>query len=461
MIFLKIFKIFLLFFFICASLRAAENKSFYLNEHCRVEFTPTNELIASLLMDYAREINNSFNKIFPKKKQHNKKKLNRKFIIFISDDTQKSITFEQDHRTTRISVGGVTPNFPGDYDFLHDLFTAIAIQANPDSHTKLQKKWKLPHWVFLAIHSKVKNSISGFKIIRNTKHIPGLKIFLERDFFPDPLHIESCNGSLMSNIEIYFLQDYCRLLLDLCIMYSNRKYNAAENYLRTLYREGNSSDQAVFQRVIINFLLQHANQHIIRMLDDPAKYSEKEQLNIFLKFHSVHLAFSFASPADTTYLKKRFKELQKVRFIEIGKDNKPTGKIIESTIDKLPVLIRKYPIVANYMNLKRGEILHLRNISSSFMNSEINNLVELLANVKDSWLFGTTQSEIRNACAKIEQKMNEFEKFERFLEKIETEQLSPFQIFPHEFSIEREHRNITVPASFLRKLEEVEKEYLK
>ena len=48
-----------------------------------------------------------------------------------------------------------------------------------------------------------------------------------------------------------------------------------------------------------------------------------------------------------------------------------------------------------------------------------------------------------------------------YLEKIESENLSPFQVFPYEFSVEKEHRNVTVPASVLKKLDEAEKSYLK
>lgn len=460
MIFSKIFKIFLLFLLFPAVLSAAKDRSFYLNEHCQIEFTPTNELVTPLLMEYAREVNNRMTAIFPGKDRRTEKKKHRKFTIFISDDTQKTMTVKSDRRNITISLGGVTPDFPGDYRFLHNLFSAVAIQAIPYEQEKVRTNWKLPHWFFLALHSKVKNAFTGQKILRSSKTIPGVRLFLEKNFFPDPLQIESCNGELMSNIEIFFIQDYCRLLLDLCTMYANKEPNAAGIYLRELYLAENSSDPAVFQRIIIRFLQKHAELHLKRMLDDPSKYTEKEQLDIFLKFHAGHLAFSYSSPAPANYLKQRFQELKKVRFTEIGKDRKPTGKIIESTIDQLPVLIRKYPIVVDVLHLKRGELLYFRSIASSFLTAEANDLIELLANVKDSWLFGTSQSEIRKSCQKLEEKIAEFEKIELFLEKTETENLSPFQIFPHEFSIEKEHRNITVPESFLHKLEEAEKSYL-
>lgn len=444
-----------------SAVSAAERRNFYLNEHCDVEFTPTNELITPLLLEYAREVNSRISEIFPRKQRKTDRKKQRKFTIFISDDTQNSLSVKSNRNHITITVGGVTPNFPANYNFLHNLFSAITIQAMPYEQEKVRSNWKIPHWFFLALHSKVKNAFTGQKILRSSRSIPGVRIFLENNFFPDPLKIESCNGSLMSNIEIFFIQDYCRLLLDLCNMYSTKEQNAAGNYLRELYLAENSSDPAVFQRIVISFLQQHAVQHLKRMLDDPAKYSEKQQLDIFLKFHAGHLAFSYSSPASASYLKQRFKELQQVRFTEIGKDNKPTGRIITGTIDQLPELIRKYPIVREVLHLKRGEFLHFRSIASSFLTSEVSELIELIANVKDSYFFGTSGSQIRKACRKIEKQISEFEKIELFLEKSETENLSPFQIFPYEFFIEKEHRNITVPASFLEKLEGIEKSYLK
>lgn len=461
MLFSKIFTIFLLFSVFCVSSAAVKTKSFYLNKYCDVEFTPANELVASLLMEYAREVNSRMEAIFPGGKRRIDKKLQRKFTIFISDDTQKNLIVKQDRRNIRITVGGVTPNFPGDYEFLHNLFSAVAIQAMPFGQEKVRTRWKLPHWFFLALHSKVKNAFAGHRIFRNSRSIPGIKIFLERNFFPDPLKIESCNGALMSNIEIYFIQDYCRLLLDLCTMFAAKGQNAAGTYLRELYLSENISDPAVFQRIVINFLRQHARLHLTRMLDDPDKYSEKEQLDVFLKFHAGHLAFSYSDPASANYLKRRFGELEKVRFIEIGQDGKPTGKIIESSISQLPVLIRQHPIVKDVILLKRGELLHFRSIASSFLTAEVSELIELLAGIRDSWLFGTSQSAIDKSCSKIRKKIADFEKIELLLEKTETEKLSPFQIFPYEFSIEKEHRNITVPSSFIRKLEEAENSYLK
>ena len=61
---------------------------------------------------------------------------------------------------------------------------------------------------------------------------------------------------------------------------------------------------------------------------------------------------------------------------------------------------------------------------------------------------------------KVEDKIRKFAAIEDFLEKTETGSLSPFQVFPYEFSIEKEHRNAGVPASLLQKLEQVEKSYL-
>ena len=88
-------------------------------------------------------------------------------------------------------------------------------------------------------------------------------------------------------------------------------------------------------------------------------------------------------------------------------------------------------------------------------------MIELIGNVQDSWLFGTSGKEIQQAIRDIEKKLQEFESVEAYLEKIESENLSPFQVFPYEFSVEKEHRNVTVPASVLKKLDEAEKSYLK
>ena len=121
-----------------------------------------------------------------------------------------------------------------------------------------------------------------------------------------------------------------------------------------------------------------------------------------MKFHAKHFAFSYGYPATVSYLKQYFKELQQVRFAQLGPDNKPDGNIIESSIDRFPELIRQYPYVKNVIRLKKGEILHFRSIASSFFSDEINRLIELIGNVQDSWLFGTSGKEIQQAIRDIE-----------------------------------------------------------
>ena len=460
MIFSKIFKIFLLFLLILLQMPYSEAGSFSLNNICELEFTPTNELISRQIMEYAKEINSNLEKIFPKHRQI-KKHLIRKFRIIFTDDTGNYMDVKQQNRNITITIGGLTPDFPGNYTFLHNFFSAITLQAMPYENEKVSTSWKLPHWVFLGLHSKIKNTFTGQKIFRSSRSIPGVRIFLEMDFFPDPILTESCNGEKMSNIEIFFMQDYCRLLLDLCTMFAGKSPNPTGIYLREIYLQQNISDPAVFQRVIMRFLQKHAQAHIKRMLDDPACYNEKQQMDIFLKFHAGHLAFSYSSPASSNYLRKRFEQLKKIRFTEVNDKKKPTGKIIESSIEKFPELVHKHSNCREVLQLKRGELLYFRSIASSFFSAEINHLIELLGNVKDSIFFGTSSREIRNACSAIEKRMDEFEKIEKFLEKTETAKLSPFQIFPYEFSIEKEHRNAAVPASFLDYLEKNEKSYLK
>ena len=331
----------------------------------------------------------------------------------------------------------------------------------PYENENVRTQWKLPHWIFLGIHSQIKNTFSGSKILRSQTNMPGLKIFLENNFFPDLLILEQCNGNTMSNIELFFIQDYCRMIMYLSKMLSPDKKNVIGSYLRELYLNQNSSDPAVFQRTVVNFLLKHAKIHLQRMYDIPELYNEKQQLEIFFKFHAPRLTYSFSNHASSKYIHIRFNEFKKIRFAELDEKNIPTGKIIEGSIADLPQLIKKYPYVKNIINLKRGELLFLRHISSNIFLQECNDLSELLRNINDSFFFSPSSYTLKKKLAAMEKKINDFEKIELLLEKHETENLSPFQIFPHEFFIEKEHRNATVPARFNSDLEKIEQSYLK
>lgn len=460
MIFSKIFKKFIIFLLTAVIQISVSGANYRLNDHTDIVFSPTAELFASTVMEYFREADLQLTKFFPKKQKREKSKV-RKFIINISDGGQNTMKAVQNDKNITIDISGLSPSFQADYTFLHHLFSAAALQVMPYEAENVRTEWRLPHWISLALHAKLRSSFSGVKIVRSSRTIPGMRFFLAQKFFPDLLLIERSSAENMSNIEFFFLQDYCRFIVDICSMYSPRNTNVAGTYLRELYLENVSSDQAVFQRLIIRFLQERAVQHLRRIFDDPSKYSDERQLEIFLKFHADHMAFSYADPAPASYLKKRFRDLLNIRFVMLGPDMKPTGQIIQSTIDQLPVLIRKYPYVKNVMQLKKGELLHFRSIASSFFSDEINHLIEMISNVEDSWLFGTTQKEIQSAIKKVEDKIKEFAAVEKYLEEAELEKLSPFQIFPYEFSIEKEHRNVTVPSSWLQKLEESEKSYLK
>lgn len=460
MIFSKIFKKFIIFLLTAVIQISVSGANYRLNEHTEMRFTPTAELFASTVMEYFREADLQLRKFFPEKRKTDKSKL-RRFIINISDSGGRTMNVVQKGKNVTIDINGITPSFQIDYIFLHHLFTAAALQVMPYEEENVRTRWRLPHWINLALHAKLKSSFSGVKIVRSSRTIPGMRFFLAQNFFPDLLLIERSSAENMSNIEFFFMQDYCRFIVDICSMYSPKNTNVIGTYLRELYLENVLFDQAVFQRLIIRFLQEHAVLHLRRIFDEPSKYSEKRQFEIFLKFHADHMAFSYSEPAPASHLRERFRELQKVRFVMLGPDNKPTDTIIQSSIDQLPVLIRKYPYVKNVMQLKKGELLHFRSIASSFFSDEINHLIEMISNVEDSWLFGTTQKEIQSAIKKVEDKIKEFAAVEKYLEETELEKLSPFQIFPYEFSIEKEHRNVTVPSSWLQKLEESEKSYLK
>lgn len=435
--------------------------AFYrLNEHTEVRFSPTAELFASTVMDYIRELDLQLGKFFPGKRQPEDKSKIRKFRIYISDDDAKKLITSSSSRFVNICVSGITPSFQADYNFLHRLFSATALQAMPYETEDVRTSWQLPHWISLALHAKLKSSFSGMKIVRSSRTIPAMRFFLEKNYFPDPLLIERMNAENMSNIEFFFIQDYCRFLVEMSTAYSPKNSNLIGSYLRELYLENTSSDQAVFQRLIMRTLQDNAALHLQKLLDDPSKYTEAQMLEKFFKFNAGHMAFSYSSPAPVSYLEPYFKELQKIRFAELDEKNKPKGKIINSTIDQLPVLMRQYPYMKTVVQLKKGELLHFRSISSSFFSEEINHLIELVSNVQNSYIFGTTCNELKSAVKKVEDKIRKFAAIEDFLEKTETDSLSPFQVFPYEFSIEKEHRNAGVPAALLQKLEQVEKSYL-
>lgn len=461
MIFSKIFKFFLFFAVFSVWISPAYGVIYTLNNHCEFDFSPTSELFASALMNYAHELDNQLLKIFPKAKQEKDKNKKRKFTIKITDSPQKTISVQQQKRHISITVNGITPNFRSDYKFLYNLFSAVVIQQMPYEDEDVRTNWTLPHWFFLALHSKIKSAVAPTLLLRNSRTIAGMRLFLEKDFFPDLHLLESSKFENMSDIELFFIQDYCRFIYDLCSMYSAKKPNVNGIYIRELYLENSLSDAAVFQRVIVNFLQKHAENHLIRMLDIPEKYTEKERLHIFFKFHADHLAYSYAAPADSAYLKKRFQEFRNVRFAEIGPNQKPTGKIIESTIDKLPELIRRHSNVKDFIQLKKGELLHLRSISSSYLSQEANHLLELLSNIQDSWLFGTSQRQLRNAFHQIVLKINTLANIEDILAENELKHLSIFQIFPYEFAAEKNHRNAGAPDSAIKALENIEKNYLK
>ncbi len=460
MIFSKIFKIFCLFLLLAAFPAPSFGAFYRLNEHTEVRFSPTAELFASTVMEYIRELDLQLSKFFPGKQKEDKSKI-RKFRIYISDDDAAKLISSNSSRFVNICISGITPSFQSDYNFLHRLFSAAALQSMPYETEDVRTSWQLPHWISLALHAKLKSSFSGTKIVRSSRTIPAMRFFLEKNYFPDPLLIERMNAANMSNIEFFFMQDYCRFLVELATAYSPKNSNLIGSYLRELYLENTSSDQAIFQRLIMRTLQDNAALHLQRLLDDPEKYTETQMLEKFFRFNAGHMAFSYSSPAPVSYLEQYFKELQKVRFAELDKKNKPKGKIINSTIDQLPVLIRKYPYMKTVIQLKKGELLHFRSISSSFFSEEINHLIELVSDIQNSYIFGTTCKEINSAIKNIEDKIRKFAAIEEFLEKTEAENLSPFQVFPYEFSIEKEHRNAEVPASLLRKLEQIEKSYLK
>ncbi len=460
MIFSKIFKIFLLFFLFSACAVDLMGNYYNLNSKCKVEFAPMCELFAPIFMDYALNIDKQLQNIFPKQQNKSIAASKRKFTIFISENPENSLEVKQEKNNITITIGGISPNFQNDYDFLHNFFTATALQYMPENPQIAAAPPKIPHWIFLALHAKIKNSFAGQKIMRSQHRIEGMKFFLYENFFPDHIRIEACNGKLMSNIELFLFQDYCRFLLDLSLKYSPKNNIAPALYLHEIYSANTISDPALFQRVIINPLQRQAKEHLRRICDDPAKYTEKEQMDIFLKFNAERLAFSLNEPASAKFLKQRFAEFQKVRFIELDKNNKPTGKIIESSIEHLPELIKQYPIADKVLQQKRGELLFIRSIAGSFFTEELNELLDKFINIKDSWLFGTNQSAIKESVAKINSRIDQFAAVEDFLKKSETELLSPFQVFPREFFIAGELRNNTDPEDFIKILDKVEKEYL-
>ena len=461
MAFSKIFKIFLLFFALNCIGAPKNPRTFSLNLHCDLQFTPTNELMTDPVLEYAKKINSEMVKILPENHRAGNKKTRRNFTIIFTDNPANNMSVTCNKQNITIKIDGISSNFQSDYVFLRNFFTAITLQAMPYENEDVRTNWKLPHWIFLALHSKIKSAFGGTKILRSSNIMPGLRIFLEKNFFPDPLLIEQCNGENMSAVELLFIQDYCRFIMYLSSMFSKSGKNAVGAYLRELYLSNNSADPAVFQRLIINPLQQQAQIHLKRMCDLPELYKEKQQLEMFFKFHAGHVAFSYSSPSSSNYLALRFNEFKQIRFAELDAANMPTGKIIESTISELPQLIKKYPYIKTMINLKRGELLYFRSISSSIFLHECNDLLKLLGNIKDSRFFGTSTRKLRQAVRKIEQKIDMLEKIEKNLEQTEASNLSPFQIFPYEFFAEKEYRNATVPARFIEDLEKAEKEYLK
>ena len=457
MIFSKIFKFFLILMLFCAVHNKLAAVTHKLSSQFFLEFTPTNELFASPVLEYVRELESINAKIFPVKSTSKKQP---GFRIIFSDDIKNSMSVRKTSKAVYITLGGLSPSFQNDYQFLHNLFTAMTIKAIPNNGESIRQNWKIPHWIFMAEHAKIKSIFSGKKLFRSSKVIHGLSFYLIHDFFPDPLMLENYDGENSSGIELYLLQDYCRFIFELASAFSPPKKNYIGLYLNEIYLNSKSHDPALFQRIIIRPLQEQAKLHLQRIFDEPAQYSETKQLNIFLKFHADLLAFSFTNHAPAKYLRKRLKDFSSVRFIEYGKDGKPTGKVISSTIDKMPELIRKYPVVKNILNLKKGELMHMRSISSSFFTEEYSHFLNILANVQDSLFFGTSQKELLNAVKKLENRINEFEKTEQFLIDTETKNLSPFQIFPYEFNAIKEHRNAAVPASFIENLKNVEKSYL-
>ena len=161
MIFSKIFKIFLLFLLFGTVPQASYGALYRLNDHTDVSFSPTAEIFASTLMEYLHEADLQLNKFFPKRKKVEKTAL-RRFRINISDDRQKNMTVSQNGKNITVGIGSLTPLFQSDYNFLYNLFSAAALQAVPYDSEDVRTQWRLPHWISLALHSKIKSSFSVF-----------------------------------------------------------------------------------------------------------------------------------------------------------------------------------------------------------------------------------------------------------------------------------------------------------
>ena len=133
MIFPKIFKIFLLFLLFGAVPQVSYGALYRLNERTNVSFSPTAELFAYAVMDYLREADLQLSKFFPKRPQKTDKSTLRKFRINISDEPQKKMSVSREGKNITVNIGSVSPSFQSDYNFLHQIFSAAALQVMPYS----------------------------------------------------------------------------------------------------------------------------------------------------------------------------------------------------------------------------------------------------------------------------------------------------------------------------------------
>lgn len=436
--------------------------SFYVNDKLSFNFADDDITLElqNKIVSYARDADSLLSKAL-RKKSHEDNLVIKVFLNGLNQNPNKLAITQVDFYVTPkelvINIKNLNQDFENDIDLQQKLISIIAqSKINAKGADKL---FQIPFWVFLAFDTKINKNQAQEKIIRRTRHMPGLKILIEFDTIKKYAIINELKNSNLSSMELFLYSDLSRFILEIVIV--NGKNNVFAQYLQENMdcQQQNKATSQLFDKYIVALLNTSAEEFFTQNENHDETITKEEKINLYIDVLAHKMAFSFGSPYTSFLAKKRLEQISIIEIPKLDKDNKPTSEILTYPIHRLPFLMRTRPDSENIKFNVLFKFFNYRNSISSLFSKEANTILDDLQNCQDSIIFGTYEYTIKNDIEKLKNAINTQGQIEQLMYNVEKQQLNLYQQYPLQIQVAQDYfTNITTP-SIHKLLQETEEKF--
>ncbi len=399
------------------------------------------------IKNYVNEVDSVINKMM--KRHRNKNACNVELKFFYGDlpQNEKAEFFISKDKVVYIDFTDLQEIEPRkSFEFRRRLISAVMQAYIGDSEAK--KPYKIPQWIALSVDSQANLVDFQNKPFVKTRYLPGLKMLILSGAELDYEQVEKLDSAILSPIELLIYGDLCRFIVNLTTLKDNK---LLMKYLSTtyIYQKEGKSDIPLLHEMITVYLQNQAElfsaeqQQIRNRLynkNAPAQkqkgkknipqYTEEEKIAAFkryLKFFATNYAFNSGCPYLASQAEAVLQQISILKIPVLNEKNELTQEFIEVPIHELPKLMRDRPDaeLIKYNAIYEFELFY--GAVAPLVKVKVDRLLKDLYECKNSWLFGTSQSEIKEDLEELSQVINQQKEIEAFLLSAEAENLNLYQ----------------------------------